>query len=93
MIDFMKNIENSDRMSRAFIGFILLVAAAFGLGRIFMAIVGVVLVIEGVVGWCGLRVLTTKYMNCCPFSAKKKTDCNMEKKGDTDNPSSENPSN
>lgn len=54
------NIEPSDRINRIVIGLILFLAALFGMGKIFFMIVGIVLVIQGWIGWCSIPYLLNK---------------------------------
>ena len=55
------NIDKTDRTNRVVIGVLLLVGALIGLGKLFMILLGVILIAEGAVGWCGIRVLTEKW--------------------------------
>lgn len=48
------NIDKTDRINRIVIGFLLCVAALMGLGNFFFLILGLVLVIEGIIGWCSI---------------------------------------
>ena len=54
------NIEANERVTRAVIGIVLFVAALLGLGRIFMFLIGVILIVEAVIGWCGIPILAEK---------------------------------
>ena len=48
------NIDQSDRINRTVIGAIILLAAIFGASQLFFIIVGLVMIIQGIVGWCSL---------------------------------------
>jgi hypothetical protein len=54
------NIDKTDRINRAVFGVILILAALFGMGKIFFIITGLVLIIEGLIGWCYSPVLMQK---------------------------------
>lgn len=54
------NINRTDRINRAIIGAALFFAALAGMSKLFFMIVGLVLVIEGAVGWCSIPYLISK---------------------------------
>lgn len=54
------NIDKTDRINRTVIGLALCLAVLFGLGRTFFIVLGVILVIEGIVGWCSIPIFVTK---------------------------------
>jgi hypothetical protein len=54
------NIDKTDRINRTVIGLLLCIAALIGLGKFFFMIVGLVLIIEGVIGWCSIPYLIDK---------------------------------
>ena len=54
------NIDKTDRINRVVIGVILFFGALFGMSKLFFMLVGIVLVIEGVIGWCSIPVLVDK---------------------------------
>ena len=54
------NIDKTDRINRAVIGVVLFIAALVGLGKIFFMTLGLVLVIEGTIGWCSIPYLMSK---------------------------------
>ena len=54
------NIDKTDRINRIVIGALLFLSAIFGMGKTFFMIVGVVLVIEGWIGWCSIPYLMSK---------------------------------
>ena len=51
------NIDKTDRINRAAIGFMLFFAALIGMSKIFFMVVGLVLVVEGFIGWCSIPYL------------------------------------
>ena len=54
------NIDKTDRINRAVIGTIMFVAALMGMSRVFFMVAGLILVIEGVIGWCSIPYLLDK---------------------------------
>jgi hypothetical protein len=58
MID--SNLDNNARAERLVFGVILLIGALLGFGRIFLFLIGAILVIEAFVGWCGVPLLVQK---------------------------------
>ncbi len=54
------NINKTDRINRAFIGFALVVAALIGMSKLFFITLGLVLMIEGMIGWCSIPYLISK---------------------------------
>ncbi|MCC5791699.1 MAG: DUF2892 domain-containing protein [Legionellaceae bacterium] len=57
------NIDKTDRINRIVIGALLCIAALIGMGKIFFMVVGLVLVVEGVIGWCSIPYLRDKIKN------------------------------
>ena len=55
------NIDKTDRINRTVIGAILFFAALIGMSKIFFMVVGLILVIEGVIGWCSIPYLLSKF--------------------------------
>ena len=54
------NIDKTDRINRALIGVILFIAALIGMSKSFFMIVGIILVLEGIIGWCSIPYLINK---------------------------------
>ena len=54
------NIDKTDRMNRVVIGAILFFAALIGMSKVFFMVVGLLLVIEGIVGWCSIPYFISK---------------------------------
>jgi hypothetical protein len=54
------NIDKTDRMNRVVIGAILFFAALIGMSKVFFMVVGLVLVVEGLIGWCSIPYLISK---------------------------------
>ena len=54
------NIDKTDRINRTIIGALLLIAALIGMSKLFFIAVGVILMIEGIVGWCSIPLLMQK---------------------------------
>ncbi len=61
MADFVCNIDKQDRINRVVIGAVLFLGALIGLGKVFMMLVGFILVLEGAMGWCGIPVIMQKW--------------------------------
>jgi hypothetical protein len=55
------NIDKTDRINRAIIGAALCIAALAGAGKLFFIILGLILVIEGIVGWCSIPYFIQKF--------------------------------
>ena len=54
------NIDKTDRINRIVIGSILLLAVLIGMGKVFFILAGVVLVFEGLIGWCSIPYFISK---------------------------------
>lgn len=54
------NIDSTDRTNRIVIGVALIIAALLGVGKIIMIIIGLILIIEGAIGWCGIPGVVKK---------------------------------
>lgn len=54
------NIDKTDRINRTIIGVALCFAVLIGMGKLFFLILGLVLIIEGVIGWCSIPYLISK---------------------------------
>lgn len=55
------NIDKNDRVNRTVIGVILCLGVLLGLGAFFYFLVGVILIAEGAIGWCGIPILVEKW--------------------------------
>ena len=55
------NIDKTDRINRAVIGLIICLAVLIGMGKSFFMILGLVLVVEGAIGWCSIPYLISKF--------------------------------
>lgn len=60
MFSMQCNIDKTDRINRTLIGLALCLGVLFGMGKLFFMILGLVLVIEGVIGWCSIPYLLQK---------------------------------
>lgn len=60
MFSFACNIDKTDRINRTVIGVLLCLAALIGLGKAFFMLVGLILVVEGIIGWCSIPLLVNK---------------------------------
>lgn len=54
------NIDKTDRINRTIIGAALCIAALFGMGKSFYIALGLVLIIEGIVGWCSIPYVLSR---------------------------------
>ena len=54
------NIDTTDRICRAIIGVVIFVAAYCGMSYHFFMILGVLLIIQGMIGWCSIPYLLRK---------------------------------
>jgi hypothetical protein len=61
MFPFRCNIDKTDRTNRCVIGAILLIGALVGMGRVFCILAGLVLIIEGAIGWCSIPHFIEKF--------------------------------
>lgn len=73
MLDLPCNIDSNERLTRMVIGIVLLLAALLGLGRIFLFLIGIVLIAEAIIGWCGIPILAEKYKLNNLFKKKDNT--------------------
>ena len=61
MFNVASNLESNERLSRLVIGIVLLIGVLLGLGKLFAFLVGVILIIEDIIGWCGIPILAEKF--------------------------------
>ena len=61
MFNVASNLESNERFSRLVIGVILLIGVLLGLGKLFAFLVGVILMIEAIIGWCGIPILAERF--------------------------------
>lgn len=54
------NIDKTDRINRLVIGVLICIAVLMGMGKGFFMILGLVLILEGIVGWCSIPYLIDK---------------------------------
>lgn len=71
MLNLPSNIDSNERVTRAVIGAVLLLAGLIGLGRIFLMLAGIVFLVEAFIGWCWIPMLNEKFKLTDYF---KKTD-------------------
>lgn len=55
------NIDKTDRINRIVFGILIFLAALFGFSQFFFMILGAVLVMEGIIGWCGIPGLVSRF--------------------------------
>jgi MFS-type transporter involved in bile tolerance (Atg22 family) len=61
MLNLSCNIESNERVTRLIIGAVALVGGLIGLGRWFLMLIGIVLIVEAFIGWCGIPMLAEKF--------------------------------
>lgn len=54
------NLEKPERRHRIVIGSLLIIGGILGLGRNFLILAGLIILVEGMIGWCGLPILFKK---------------------------------
>ena len=54
------NIDKTDRINRSILGILIFLAAYFDASRNFYMVIGVVLLLEGIIGWCTIPILLKK---------------------------------
>ena len=54
------NIDKTDRINRSIFGIVLFLAAYFGASKHFYMIIGIILLLEGIIGWCSIPVILKK---------------------------------
>ncbi len=55
------NIDQKDRTNRIVIGILLLLCALLHWSYAVIALIGIVLIAEGLIGWCGIPGLVEKF--------------------------------
>lgn len=55
------NIDNNDRVNRIVFGIILCLGVLLGMGAMFYLLVGIIMIAEGAIGWCGIPILVEKW--------------------------------
>ena len=55
------NIDQSDRINRTVIGLIIFLAALTGASSLFFMAIGIIMIIQGLIGWCSLPYLTSLF--------------------------------
>lgn len=55
------NIDKTDRINRIVIGIILFLAALIGMSKVFFMVIGLVLIVEGWIGWCFIPYLISQF--------------------------------
>ena len=60
MLNITCNIDKSDRVNRVVFGVLILIATVLNLGKWFFVLLSLVLIVEGIVGWCGIPNLVNR---------------------------------
>lgn len=55
------NIDKSDRINRSVFGILILIGVLFNLGHLYYFILGAVMLIEGIIGWCGIPKIMSMF--------------------------------
>lgn len=61
MLDLPCNIDSNERVTRLVIGAVLLLGGLIGLGRMFLILVGIILLAEAIIGFCGIPMLSERF--------------------------------
>lgn len=54
------NLDTNARVERLVFGVILLIGALLDFGRLFLFLIGAIMVVEAFIGWCGIPMLAHK---------------------------------
>lgn len=57
---FQCNIDKTDRINRIVLGVLILVGLILGVGKVFFTILALVLIAEGLIGWCSIPLIVAK---------------------------------
>jgi len=60
-MNFTCNLSRDERIGRGVIGGVLLLGALIGFGRGFAGLVGIIMIAQGVAGWCGIPGLIKQF--------------------------------
>ncbi len=58
---FTCNISKKDRWTRVLFGIFLLIVVLVPLNKNWLIIIPLIMIVEGIVGWCGIAVLVDKF--------------------------------
>lgn len=53
------NIDKTDRINRSIFGVVLIIAALLGASMYFYLILGAILIVEGIIGWCSVPIIVS----------------------------------
>jgi len=59
-MNFQCNIDKTDRINRVVLGVLILIGLLLGVGKLFFTILALVLIIEGLIGWCSIPLIVGK---------------------------------
>jgi hypothetical protein len=57
---FQCNIDKTDRINRIVLGVLILIGLLLGVGKLFFTILALVLIIEGLIGWCSIPLIVAQ---------------------------------
>lgn len=60
MLNKQCNIDKTDRINRTVFGIFIILAALIGMSKTFYIVLGLILIIEGAIGWCSIPYLMGK---------------------------------
>lgn len=60
MFSVLCNIDKTDRINRTIIGVLLCIVVLIGMSKVLFILLGLVLIVEGVIGWCSIPYLLNK---------------------------------
>lgn len=60
MFNVTSNINANERITRLVLGVVLLAGVLLGFTKLFSFLFGVILIVEAIIGWCGIPILSEK---------------------------------
>jgi hypothetical protein len=57
---FQCNIDKTDRINRIVLGVLILIGLILGVGKLFFTVLALVLIVEGLIGWCSIPLIISK---------------------------------
>jgi hypothetical protein len=57
---FQCNIDKTDRINRIVLGVLILIGLFLGVGKLFFTVLALILIVEGLIGWCSIPLIVAK---------------------------------
>ncbi len=57
---FQCNIDKTDRINRIVLGVLILIGLFLGFGKLFFTVLALILIVEGLIGWCSIPLIVAK---------------------------------